>query len=237
MSLSNLWLTLWLISAGPYGPHDLRTAENQDYCGVCHTSHGAKANILLSIAPTGKMQTPSPDVVLDTVSLFCLACHSDGGPVADQISGDKLLGVSLTDDHPVGVDYTRKTRARPTYTPGSHLPRLITLKKGRISCTTCHDPHSKTSGPMLKASPQVLCTSCHRIQTVGAHALLSCTDCHQMHTAWQTSLLKSEPVSFCADCHPFLPESHPKNAWTCETCHLSHKSTGRAILPPIKKTP
>ncbi len=237
MNPSNWWIIGVLVAQGVFGPHDIRTDLTQDYCGVCHTSHGAKAGFLLSLSPRGEIQTSSPDAVLDSVSLFCLACHSDGGNIGQKMRSDRLLGLSLTDDHPIGIPYALRVRARPDYTPPLHLPESVPLKKGRIGCTTCHDPHSKKEGPMLRDARPNLCRNCHLLRIQDAHTFLTCTDCHQMHSAWQTSLLKPNLATTCSECHTFLPESHARNPWECESCHNPHRKTGTKHFPPIKKMP
>lgn len=39
-------------------------------------------------------------------------------------------------------------------------PELPLAKDGRITCITCHNPHSK-EGRMLRLAPVVLCGKCH----------------------------------------------------------------------------
>ena len=226
MNLSSLLLA-YLVSApsGIYGPHDLQIGNNKDFCSVCHVPHSAKNSILLSLLPDGPIQTRSPDEVVDSVSLFCLACHSDGGPVSDMIAPKSLLGLSLVDDHPVGLIYERIAYANKEYVPAYHLPSNVPLRNGKLSCATCHDPHAKTEGPMLRLPVSTLCTSCHLTQVVDAHVLIGCDDCHQMHGSWSSNLLKNESTMLCTSCHIILSSNHPEDSFECGYCHNPHRTS------------
>ena len=73
---------------------------------------------------------------------LCLACHED----------ELNHGFS----HPLGVAVVRNGD------PG--LP----LADGRLSCSTCHDPHDKTDhDALLRRTGNALCAPCHRDQAGG----------------------------------------------------------------------
>ena len=225
MSLSNLLMIYMFFSRGGiYGPHDLQINNNTDFCSVCHEPHSAKNSVLLSLLPDAPIQTRNPDEGVDSVSLFCLACHSDGGPVSDIITSKSLLGLSLIDDHPVGLRYDILSYRARNYVPAFHLPREVSLRDGKITCATCHDPHAKQDGPMLRMPTNVLCTSCHLIEVVDSHVMIECEDCHQMHGAWSSSFLKNESTMLCSSCHIILSTNHPEDSFECVYCHNPHRT-------------
>jgi len=221
-------LFLFLIGRGPEGPHDFREALTEDFCSGCHDFHSAEGPTLLFTASKEGIQTRSPDEIPDSISLFCLACHSDGGSMKDLFEWQDLLGISLLDDHPIGVLYERETRGRSGYAISRGLPRDIPLREGKISCISCHEPHSRREGSMLRTSEEILCRSCHLINLSAFHSTLQCSSCHRMHTGWSEVLLISNTSFLCSSCHSFLSESHSGEGFSCETCHNPHSLQSRS---------
>jgi predicted CXXCH cytochrome family protein len=59
-------------------------------------------------------------------------------------------------------------------------------------CRACHDPHSSPHRPLLVASSDNLCLSCHERTAMAAHpgGDQSCLRCHDAHASEQRSLLR-----------------------------------------------
>ena len=119
------------------------------------------------------------DEALDSRSLLCMSCHdgtvaldSFGGVTGSQIiTGSEKIGQDLTDDHPVGagaiyplVPWMNDPANWETH--GFELQDML-IDGGVervVSCTTCHEPHSRTGfANMLWVdnNASALCLTCH----------------------------------------------------------------------------
>ncbi len=98
-------------------------------------------------APAG----PLPEIKKD-----CSLCHLDiqkGPALKSSLSGlcirchpDRMA----PNEHRVDIVPTMKV---------NNLP----LSAGKITCITCHDPHSNKYGKLLRVPQNQLCSRCHRI--------------------------------------------------------------------------
>jgi hypothetical protein len=84
----------------------------------------------------------------------CLECHD--GILAQSVETHLGTGRHLGNgSHPIGVDYAKSQRERPQaqlrssgsfFPQNSNLVRIAdVLWKGRLTCTSCHDPHGTKS--------------------------------------------------------------------------------------------
>lgn len=122
----------------------------------------------------------SVDATTATTSNLCLSCH-DGtvalnaqnnpsnatpngamvGVTANKLgTGSTNLGTDLSNDHPVNMAYNR------TLDTGlKDLTGVTTVKlySNTVQCASCHDPHTSTNAPFLRASmgQSGLCLICH----------------------------------------------------------------------------
>ncbi len=69
------------------------------------------------------------------VSVLCIGCHQDR---------------QAPNEHIVDVVPSMKVKTLP-------------LSGGKITCTTCHDPHRNTYGKLLRVPQNKLCSHCHRM--------------------------------------------------------------------------
>lgn len=188
--------------------HDFSTAawSSNEICRPCHTPHNA--NLALANAPLWNHQLTTSSFTLynspllngtvnqpGPTSLLCLSCH-DGSVAVDAFGGQTGtyslqgsfggLGTDLSDDHPIGIEYTQGTAAadgelhNPTTTPsglGGTIQEDL-LINGRIECPTCHDVHvsRNTSG----------CFGCHSM--MGSTVSLSLR-------------IDNSGSAFCLTCH------------------------------------
>lgn len=190
------------------------------------------------------MKAPTMTDLNASKTKLCLSCH-DGvtalGAVfsvapntlemTGGISGSKVIGTDLANDHPVLYDV--KPGAGPPSQPGTdseiQLPPAGDAVKvygntNRVECTSCHDPHDNTNGSFLVKSNAnaALCTSCHikTGYTSSAHAVsnavytpagaaattvaeYSCRNCHKVHGASsaQAYILRDAEENTCYNCH------------------------------------
>jgi len=120
----------------------------------------------------------------EEVSNLCMSCHDGtigigalyndpniaGGleetptNAATVMVGNALMGIDLSNDHPVNFDYNAALVAAdgelndPTMAPISNW-----LFAGKMQCASCHDPHDDTNLPFLIAdnAGSALCLTCH----------------------------------------------------------------------------
>jgi predicted CXXCH cytochrome family protein len=108
------------------------------------------AACLTSVASRQAIAAPMPEIKKDCslchldigkgpalrkpVSALCLECHEDR---------------QAPNEHPVDI------------VPSMKVPKILPLNKGKITCITCHDPHSNAYGKLLRVPQRQLCTQCH----------------------------------------------------------------------------
>lgn len=73
---------------------------------------------------------------------------------------DVALGINLTDDHPVSMNYATSADYVPA---ASGKVDILPLFSGKVECPSCHDPHNTTIGLFLRKtnSGSALCLTCH----------------------------------------------------------------------------
>ncbi|MDA8254810.1 MAG: cytochrome c3 family protein [Betaproteobacteria bacterium] len=196
-----------------------KTAAETGVCGACHLPHNGSGS---------KMWARPGGAGRDDIEKRCTSCHQTGGAAARKLTGPN--------DHPLGVD-PKKIGATPT------LP-LFTAdggknqQNGKISCSTCHDPHqwkpgdpASSSGASAKAeggagdsflrkaaapSPE-LCAECH-----GDKARVKGTDHDLAVTAGSETNLLGQTAA---------------ESGVCGQCHLPHKSPDTLLMWARKPGP
>ncbi|MBE9535885.1 MAG: cytochrome c3 family protein [Proteobacteria bacterium] len=186
-------------SGNSYAVTDGATEDRM--CVFCHTPHNAVENIPLwnRSGQTGTYELYTSSATLtsavknsvitsDNISYKCLSCHDgtitiggtsvvngDIGGTGEFLSGTALImdGESLTDDHPIGFDYSRvsangdaagiKTVAEVTGTVKFY--KAGTTKTNQMECASCHDVHGQAAPgtKFLRTSNtgSALCLTCH----------------------------------------------------------------------------
>lgn len=111
----------------------------------------------------------------------------------------------------------------------SHMP----LREGKLTCTSCHNPHGTPNPSMLKqASVNENCYSCHterRGPFLWEHppVLENCSNCHEPHGSPNDRLLKVTDPRICTQCHihtrhPGTPRGRTSVFFfnrSCTNCH------------------
>ncbi len=164
-----------------------------EICIVCHTPHNADNTV--TDAPLWNHQTTTATFTLYTSatldatdlgqpsgnSKLCLSCHDGtvavdnfGGTTngGDFVSGSKLIGTDLSNDHPISFTYdaTLATADGGLFDPAvqnSGLGGSIDadlLFNGKLQCASCHDVHngSGLDNLLVKSNAaSALCLTCH----------------------------------------------------------------------------
>lgn len=169
------------------GDADQASDTQTRVCVFCHTPHNGSVDVLWNRTnPLASDFTVRSGAVLQEGSLKCLSCHdgatavnnltngsadfttamATGTVIKDDGSGNPVLvgegdlGLDLTSDHPVGVDYPANGTA------GFHNASTLTLAQligAKVACASCHNPHDTQYGDFLIASNSgsALCLDCH----------------------------------------------------------------------------
>ena len=156
------------------------TGESE-ICIPCHTPHNAPVDIPLwnhevttasFTSYSSATMNGTAAVGAGSVSQLCLSCHdgsvaiSDYGGTTngtDNLTGTALLSTDLSNDHPIGVDYSDSTvAAGDMKTQPSSLPFFGAGND--VECATCHDVHNNGSSTKLLRidnAASALCFTCH----------------------------------------------------------------------------
>ncbi len=158
-----------------------------EICVPCHTPHDADTTVTgsplwnhtVSGATYTVYSSPSLDATMGQPagsSLLCLSCHD--GTVAVDSFGDTpgttmyvttgLLGIDLSDDHPIGITYDSATDGG-LFDPGTTTALGGTIDEdlliaGDVECASCHDVHNdddNTSLLKISNTGSDLCLTCH----------------------------------------------------------------------------
>jgi predicted CXXCH cytochrome family protein len=146
-------------------------------------------------------------------NVSCESCHGPGSLHIKAGTRDTIINPKNAPDTCLQCH----TNARSEFS----LPHTHPVLAGKISCTSCHDPHSGDANPTtggtknLAASVNATCAKCHPAQTgpyVFEHEVMreGCTACHNPHGSVNDKMLKSRNVSLCYQCH-FQPQANSTN--------------------------
>lgn len=142
----------------------------------------------------------------NTRNLGCTTCHSVHHPMSEQTQLVKasVMEVCAT-CHRAQVNKQSRT---------SHMP----VREGKMTCTTCHNPHGSTNVKQLRVGNYVneSCYSCHaekRGPFIWEHAAgrESCTTCHDPHGSNNDRLLVARLPTLCQRCH--IGTRHPSTIY------------------------
>jgi len=170
--------------------HDLSYLANDQICVYCHTPHNADStveplwNADLSTATftayTSSTFDGSATMDADPVigpSRLCMSCH-DGTVAIDSAiggttsigTGGALLGVDLTNDHPIGFNYNAAQGLDAEIQPSTAvlgsgvISDFLFGANNIMTCASCHDVHGVTGvGQFLLEdnAGSALCLRCH----------------------------------------------------------------------------
>lgn len=112
--------------------------------------------------------TNHPKRYIDECSTRCLGCHDENGAVKKYGQGgspgfDNAGMSKMTQAHPVGLLYERRTLANAQLHSSIAFPANMVLVYGRLSCITCHDPLNPEGNHLAEKNRGVLCFACHNM--------------------------------------------------------------------------
>ena len=165
-----------------------------EICEACHTPHNSNTSYspLWDHAVTSATFTLYDNTVSSTfdgatsqptgTSKLCLSCHDGtvgidnfgGSGGTTMITGDDLIGIDLTNDHPISFDYTTALANTDgeLYDPSTALSGMTAagtiatdmLFSNSMECASCHDVHNSagfTNLLVLDNAGSALCLTCH----------------------------------------------------------------------------
>jgi predicted CXXCH cytochrome family protein len=143
-----------LLTGNAGATDDPHSTTDAIYCEQCHISHKSLGDILINATDS-----------------LCLSCHTPGGWAGMTkilSSADKAQPGTSGTSHAWDVPAVNSDR-------GAALPASQTLldhltADNRVTCATCHDPHSNTNSPFLRLdnSANALCLDCHAARDVSS---------------------------------------------------------------------
>jgi DmsE family decaheme c-type cytochrome len=224
----------------PRSPAAANGCESCHGPGQAHVDDEAKGNIL-------KFSAAKPADASQT----CLACHNRGSHAAWEGSTHEARNLSCTTCHGVHkpASFThqlvKSTEAElcvtchrlqtvKTERAVAHMP----VREGKLSCSTCHNPHGSISNvKALKVGSSVTesCTSCHaemRGPVLWEHAPVreNCTTCHDPHGSSNDRMLVVRMPMLCQRCH--VATRHPSSIYdnNAITVSKSNRMFGRSCV-------
>jgi DmsE family decaheme c-type cytochrome len=220
--------------------------ENCHGPGKAHADQGGGKGKDAKIITFAK-DDPTP---VETRNKLCLDCHTKGARLFWAGSAHEGRDVSCTSCHRVMEDHSPRAvlakateietcgqchiQKRAQQMRSSHMP----LREGKMSCSSCHNPHGTTTPALLKEM-QVndTCYSCHaekRGPFLWEHApvIESCMNCHDPHGSNHEKMLRMPKPRVCQQCH--VETRHPTRPYTaniadaryvlgrsCANCHVN----------------
>ncbi len=248
------------------GPGELKAGSVTDVCVFCHTPHNAQpSRALWNQALPGTAYTLYASATLKATlqqptgsSRLCLSCHDgtvalgsvraglEHEPVAiGALSGRRVLGTDLSDDHPISFVYdSALAAARGDVVDPSQVSALPLDAHRQMQCTTCHDPHDATYRKFLRVDDRygALCMTCHRKRgwEGSTHATSTATWSGVGEDPWPTTDYTTVAENACENCH----RPHGAAGATmllasdqvCRACHNPHGPAASSVGAEVQKT-
>ncbi|MFQ5723019.1 MAG: cytochrome c3 family protein [Terriglobia bacterium] len=250
------------------GPGPVTSAE-QDACIFCHTPHSSLVDIFplwnhelsTQVYNTYVSSTydAGPATPSQGVSKLCLSCHDGTVALGQTVSEgliatsgtmtpDAVLGIDLTNDHPLGVQPVDDGQLVLTLfqNPAASGDAAVQLPGNRIECTSCHDPHSQAGDPAVQNflvrsnSGGAICLACHDPNRTQPNALngwfasAHSTATNTVPTTGSFGPYGNVSANACGNCHR-LHSTGPTAAarllrfaeeGTCNLCHAGANVSG-----------
>ena len=194
----------------------------------CETCHGPGAEHAEAGGDKAKIKQIAA-LSAQEKSAICLQCHEEASQASYLTGMHARRNVDCTSCHSV---HTSKSRAallkastqsdtcfichkayRSKVQRSSHHP----IREGKMSCSSCHNPHDGTNPKMVTAnSVNEKCYECHaekRGPFLHEHAPVreNCANCHDPHGTNHDKLLQAKQPYLCQRCH--FSGGHPGNMY------------------------
>jgi predicted CXXCH cytochrome family protein len=174
-----------------------------DTCGACHEKEVKN----FKLTQHARIQIPGEGPRVEGEG--CESCHGPGSLHVDS-GGDRKLIVNPGKSPEACFQCHLDKNAE--FSLQFHHP----VKEGRMSCTSCHDPHGED---ILKPKEMQVgrvnqdCAQCHREQArphVFEHEAMreGCTSCHNVHGSINSKMLTERDNNLCLKCHAQVALPH-----------------------------
>jgi len=221
---------------------DERTPAAKQGCETCHGPGSKHVDDPANVKTPVDYKTASSDAINAT----CESCHNRGPHALWDGSTHEMRGLACTTCHSVhdfkSETHQLKAKDELALCATCHrdkvakmdLPAHMPVREGKMTCTSCHDPHGSTNVKLLRVGDNVtqLCTSCHpekRGPFLWEHAPVSegCTTCHDPHGSVNERMLVAKLPMLCQRCH--ISTRHPATIYD-STQLSSNRLFGRACV-------
>jgi DmsE family decaheme c-type cytochrome len=140
----------------------------------------------------------------------CLSCHAAKGMSGWHASTHKAEGVSCVDCHRIHAPSNPLAGCKTCHadvTSRFQLPSHHPVREGKMTCSSCHDPHSAAEAQLDTAQRvNELCYRCH-LDKEGPYIFEhqpvqeDCRLCHNPHGTTARRLLTANEPMLCLQCH------------------------------------
>ncbi len=237
----------------PTGSGMIKEASATEVCVFCHTPHNVNPQqSLWNRSLPGTVYTLYDSSTLEAVlnqptgsARLCLSCHDGtlalgnlrvksrtGSTNLGHLTGNAVLGVDLSDDHPISFRYDAALALkRGELTSPQALSNRVRLdKNGQLQCTACHEPHDNRYRKFLSVDDRAggLCITCHRKRDWGSstHATSPAIWQGTGPNPWPHSPYTTVADNACENCHRPHSAPHPPRLLSstqerdvCLVCH------------------
>ena len=209
------------MASNPRSPAATLGCESCHGPGQAHVNDDAKGNI----KKFGQMK---PDAINET----CLSCHERGSHAGWQGSTHEARNLSCSTCHSVHKPASfshqlvkasetqlcatcHRVQVAKTERAVAHMP----VREGKMSCSSCHNPHGSISNVKALRTGNTLnesCFSCHaemRGPKLFEHTPVteSCATCHDPHGSSNDRMLNVRMPMLCQRCH--VATRHPASIY------------------------
>jgi DmsE family decaheme c-type cytochrome len=205
--------------------------------GQAHVDAGGDASLIRRFATMAPREA----------SAVCAACHNRGPHLQWAGSTHDQRNVSCVSCHSVhdfkSESAQLKTVSEMDTCAQCHRPQTLKVQRtthmplpeGKMSCSSCHNPHGSTNVRLLKTGNWIneSCVSCHaekRGPFLWEHAAgrESCISCHDPHGSSNDRLLVAKLPMLCQRCH--IGTRHPSTIYDNAVASTSNRLFGRGCV-------
>jgi len=225
-------------------------------CESCHGPGSLAIENIVNDTCDFKTFIPLDEIPAGARSLVCLKCHSSfsfGNLSGWTSSRHAIAEVSCSDCHKLHLGPRQKVPRGDIagLCLGCHeeieikfnLPSHHPVLEGKITCTSCHNPHGSAQDTNLKsATLKDLCVRCHAekkgpfVVEHGTELTDDCSACHDPHGSINRAMTTYSQPFLCLQCHgghnaprrPILTSpTVAKETFfgRCTDCHSTHHGT------------
>jgi len=178
-----------------------KSIDKNELCLECHQSKktvlSSKHSKDMNCISCHKIHNSNnKNLVKGNIENSCFNCHKSKG-----MAEKKLIGEI---SHPYNITIKDKSK----------LDKSVKLNNGKLTCTSCHDPHKEgEDGNFLIYDKRSICTKCHNNKTnileskhdFSDQSKNYCNKCHSIHNAKSKTMIYNfiikDKNDLCITCH------------------------------------